>query len=48
LSFEDILRAARRVLYDFDVFASDRNINNLHQLPTRSGNTERDPGLTAA
>ena len=48
LSFEDILRAARRTLYDFDVLASDRNINNLHQLPTRSGNTERDPGLTAA
>jgi hypothetical protein len=48
LSFEDILRAARRTLCDFDVLVPSRDINNLHQLPTRSGNAERDPGVMAA
>lgn len=43
LSFEDILRAARRALVDFDVLVPWRDIENLHQLPTRSGNTERSP-----
>ncbi len=48
LSFEDILRAARRTLCDFDVLVPSRDINNLHQLPARSGNAERDPGVMAA
>jgi hypothetical protein len=48
LSFEDILRAARRTLCDFDVLVPSRNINNLHQLPMRSGNAERDPAVVAA
>ncbi len=48
LSFEDILRAARRTLADFDVLVPWHNIDNLHQLPMRSGNPERDPGLIAA
>jgi hypothetical protein len=48
LSFEDILRAARRVLCEFDVLVPSRDINNLHQLPARSGNAERDPCTMAA
>jgi len=48
LSFEDILRAARRALADFDVLVPCRNIDNLHQLPMRSGNAERDAGVIAA
>ena len=48
LSFEDILRAARRALCNFDVLVPSRDINNLHQLSARSGNAERDPGVMAA
>jgi hypothetical protein len=48
LSFEDILRAARRALADFDVLVPSRNINNLHQLAARSGNTEPDRRTIAA
>ena len=40
-SFEDILRAARRALVDFDVLVPSRNIDNLHQLAMRSGNARR-------
>jgi hypothetical protein len=42
LSFEDILRAARRALIGFDVLVPWRDIDNLHQLPTRSGFTQND------
>jgi hypothetical protein len=47
-SFEDILRTARRVLCDFDVFAQAHDVHNLPQLAVRSGNAERDPGRIAA
>jgi hypothetical protein len=47
LSFEDILRAARRTLVNFDVLVPSRDINNLHQRAVRDGNTERDPGWRA-
>jgi len=47
-SFEDILRAARRALVHFDVLVPCRNIDNLHQLPMRSRNAERDAGVIAA
>ena len=47
LSFEDILRAARRVLVSFDVLVPSRDINNLHQSEARAGNTERDPAWRA-
>jgi hypothetical protein len=42
VSFEDILRAARRTLAHFDVLDPGRDIQNLHQLHTRSGNIEND------
>ncbi len=42
LSFEDILRAARRALADFDVLVPWRDIDNLHQLPTRSAIPQND------
>jgi hypothetical protein len=48
LSFEDILRAARRTLIDFEVLVPSRDINNLRQPPRRSGNVERDPQMRAA
>ena len=48
LSFEDILRTARRALADFDVLVPCRDIENLHQLPTRSGNSRRERGKLAA
>lgn len=48
LSFEDILRTARRALFDFDVLVPWRDIDNLHQLPTRSGNSGRERGELAA
>jgi len=43
LSFEDILRAARRALANYDVLVPSRDINNLQQPAARAGNAERDP-----
>lgn len=37
LSFEDILRAARRTLHGFEVLVPSRGSDNLHQLATSSG-----------
>jgi DDE superfamily endonuclease len=39
-SFEDILRAARRATASLDVLDPGFDIENLHQLRARSGNTE--------
>lgn len=41
-SFEDILRAARRALLGFDVLVPWRDIDNLHQLPTRPAIAQND------
>jgi len=41
-SFEDILRTARRALLGFDVLVPSRDVENLHQLPTRSGISQND------
>lgn len=48
LSFEDVLRAARRALARFDVLVPCRDVENLHQLPTSSGNPRRERGKLAA
>lgn len=39
LSFEDILRAARRTLHAYQVLVPSRSSDNLHQLPTSSANS---------
>ena len=39
LSFEDILRAARRTLHGYEVLVPSRSFDNLHQQATPSGNT---------
>ncbi len=41
LSFEDILRAARRTLHGYEVLVPSRGSDNLHQPPTPSADTER-------
>lgn len=40
LSFEDILRAARRTLHPFEVLVPSRDFDNFHQLVTPSTNRE--------
>ena len=41
LSFEDILRAARRTLHGYEVLVPSRDSDNLHQPPTPSADTNR-------
>lgn len=48
LSFEDILRAARRTLHGFEVLVPCRDSDNLHQLARPSGNPESSAGDRAA
>jgi hypothetical protein len=48
LSFEDILRAARRTLHGYEVLVPSRGSDNLHQLTTSSGNRERATRKRAA
>jgi hypothetical protein len=48
LSFQDVLRAARRTLAGFDVLDPANNIKHLHQPNRRSGNLGHPPGTIAA
>lgn len=48
LSFEDILRAARRTLHGFEVLVPSRDSDNLHQLATSSRNLVRTARNLAA
>jgi hypothetical protein len=48
LSFQDILRTARRALAGFDVLDPINNIKYLHQPVRRSGNLGHPPGTIAA
>jgi hypothetical protein len=48
LSFEDILRAARRTLHGYEVLVPSRDSDNLHQPPPPSADTKRDARNIAA
>ena len=48
LSFEDILRPARRTLLHFEVLVPSRKVNDLQQRPGRSGSVERELQTRAA
>ncbi len=48
LSFEDILRAARRTLHGYQVLVPSSGSDNLHQQATSLGNSEPAPADTAA
>ena len=48
LCFADILRAARRAMIGVDLLDLERNINNLHKLPTPSHSPRRTQHRKAA